>query len=59
MARPPETAMDGFGKVKPLTEGRVNKGGINATSGITVRPPAPMRPATPRADAKPPEASNK
>lgn len=51
--------MDGFGKVKPLTEGRVNKGGINPTSRITVRPPppAPMRPAVPRADAKPPESS--
>ena len=33
--------------VPPITEGRVNKGGVNATSRITVRPapPAPMRPS--------------
>jgi hypothetical protein len=33
--------MDGFGKVKPLTEGYVVKGGVNTTSRITTRPPAP------------------
>lgn len=40
-------AMDGFGKVKPLSEGYVVKGGINATTQVTTRPPPPrpMRPA--------------
>lgn len=59
MTKPNDVAMDGFNKVMPITEGRVNKGGINATSRITVRPPppAPMRPAVPRVDAKPPESS--
>ena len=55
MTKPTGVAMDGFDKVRPITEGRVNKGGINTTSRITVRPPppAPMRPAAPRVDAKP------
>lgn len=41
-------AMDGFNKVKPITEGRVVKGGVNTTSRILTRPPPPqpMRPAT-------------
>jgi hypothetical protein len=34
-------AMDGFSKLKPLNEGYVVKGGVNATSQITTRPPAP------------------
>ena len=33
--------MDGFNKMQPLTEGYLRKGGINATSQITKRPPAP------------------
>ncbi len=55
MTKPTGVAMDGFDKVRPITEGRVDKGGINTTSRIIVRPPppAPMRPATPRAEAKP------
>ncbi len=49
-------AMDGFSKVKPITEGYVVKGGVNATSRITTRPPAPapMRPSG--ASATPPKA---
>ncbi len=47
MAKHTATATDMFGKVKPLTEGYVVKGGINTTTRITTRPPppAPMRPA--------------
>jgi hypothetical protein len=54
MANGSKMAMDGFGKVKPITEGYVVKGGVNATSRITTRPPAPapMRPAA----ASPPKA---
>ncbi|WP_155856286.1 MULTISPECIES: hypothetical protein [Acidiphilium] len=33
--------MDGFGKIKPLTEGYIAKGGRNLSSTITQRPPAP------------------
>jgi hypothetical protein len=42
-----DIAMDGFNKVKPITEGHVVKGGVNSTSRITTRPPAPapMRPS--------------
>ncbi len=49
-------AMDGFSKVKPLSEGYITKGGVNSTSRITTRPPAPapMRPAA--ADAPKPAA---
>lgn len=36
------TTMDGFGKVKPITEGYVVKGGVNSVSRITTRPPAPQ-----------------
>ncbi len=48
-------AMDGSNKVKPLTEGYVVKGGVNATSGITTRPPAPqpMRSAAAAAGTQP------
>lgn len=41
-----EAGLPPFGcQVRPLTEGRVNKGGINGPPRITVRPPppAPMR----------------
>ncbi len=35
-------AMDGgFGRVKPLTEGYISKGGKNLSSKIIERPPAP------------------
>jgi len=34
-------AMDGFGKLRPVTEGYVVKGGVNKKTNITVRPPAP------------------
>ncbi len=34
-------AMDGFGKIPPLTEGYIAKGGRNLTSQIVQRPPAP------------------
>lgn len=51
-------AMDGFTKVKPITEGYEVKGGVNTTSRITTRPPPPqpMRPATATASgtAQPP-----
>lgn len=42
-----DIAMDNFNKVKPISEGYVVKGGVNTTSRITVRPPAPapMRPS--------------
>lgn len=48
MAKHPAPATDSFGKVKPLTEGYVVKGGVNTTTRITTRPPPPppMRPAT-------------
>lgn len=38
-------AMDGFSKVKPISEGYVVKGGVNAASQIKERPsaPAPIR----------------
>jgi hypothetical protein len=45
------SAMDGYSKSKPLTEGLVRKGGSNsATSQIQTRPaaPAPMKPVTPQ-----------
>ena len=47
-------AMDGFSKVKPIGEGYVVKGGVNSTSRITVRPPAPqaMKPASPASKPK-------
>lgn len=48
--------MDGFNKVKPISEGYEVKGGVNTTSRITTRPPppAPMRPAAAAGtDAKP------
>jgi len=35
------TGMDGFGRIPPLTEGPVVKGGRNLTSKIIERPPAP------------------
>jgi len=40
-------AMDGFSRVRPINEGYVVKGGVNAASQIAVRPPAPapMRPS--------------
>lgn len=58
MTNPRGMAMDGFGKVKPISEGYVVKGGVNSTSRITTRPPppAPMRPA---ASAKPPATTSK
>jgi hypothetical protein len=34
-------AMDGFNKVQPLHEGYLAKGGLNNTSQIKTRPPAP------------------
>ena len=38
----PEMAMDGgFGRIQPLTEGYIAKGGRNLSSQISVRPPAP------------------
>jgi hypothetical protein len=48
MAEKPTFAMDGFGKIRPLTEGHTNKGGLNQKSQISSRPPgpAPMRPAS-------------
>jgi hypothetical protein len=48
--------MDGFSKVRPINEGYVVKGGVNATSQISVRPaaPAPMRPAASTAPATTP-----
>jgi hypothetical protein len=51
-------AMDGFSKVRPLTEGYIVKGGVNTTSRITTRPPAPqpMRPS-PSAATSVPEPS--
>ena len=51
-----QMAMDGFNKVRALNEGYVAKGGVNATSRITTRPPAPapMRPAA--AEAPKPSA---
>lgn len=49
--------MDGFSKVKPITEGYAVKGGVNTTSRITTRPPPPS-PLRPPADiAKPPTKS--
>jgi len=54
-----KTAMDGFNKVKPITEGYVVKGGVNTTSRITTRPPppAPMKPPVSGAAEKPPTNS--
>jgi hypothetical protein len=55
-------AMDGFNKVRPLNEGYLAKGGINSTSQIKVRPPAPtvLAPkATHAATPAPTAASNK
>ena len=51
--------MDGFSKVKPISEGYVVKGGINATSRIVTRPPAPapMRPAASSVTATPAAAT--
>ena len=37
----PTVAMDGFSKAQPLKEGSLQKGGLNTTSQITERPPAP------------------
>lgn len=39
--------MDGFSKVRLISEGYINKGGVNATTRINSRPPppAPMKPA--------------
>lgn len=54
--------MDGFSKVRPLNEGYLAKGGINSTSQIKVRPPAPaiLAPkAPPTATPTPTAASNK
>ena len=47
MTKRPTVAMDGFNKVKPISEGYQVKGGVNTTSRITVRPapPAPTRPS--------------
>jgi hypothetical protein len=55
MVERPTLAMDGFSKIKPLTEGSVAKGGVNNTSQITVRPPAPavLKPAKAASSAKP------
>jgi hypothetical protein len=52
-------AMDGFGRVRPLTEGHLRKGGLNATSQIRERPPgpAPMRRAA--SGVNPPASSDK
>lgn len=57
-------AMDGFSKVRPISEGYLVKGGVNATSQITTRPdaPAPTRPAasqSPTASASPPATTSK
>jgi len=54
-------AMDGFSKVRPINEGYVVKGGVNATSQIAARPPAPapMRPAASGGSSSTPAASNK
>lgn len=48
-----KTPTSSFGKVKPLKEGLVDKGGRNPATRITTRPPppAPMRPASSRATA--------
>jgi len=54
-------AMDGFGRVKPLTEGYLSKGGQNSTSKITARPPAPapMRPASSSASSQTPSQTTR
>ena len=54
-------AMDGFSKVRPISEGYVVKGGVNATSQIVVRPPAPapMRPAVSGGNSSAPAAVGK
>jgi hypothetical protein len=39
-------AMDGFGKLRPVMEGYVVKGGVNNTTRIVARPPAPKPSAT-------------
>ncbi len=56
MTTRPVMAMDGFSKVRPINEGYVVKGGVNATSQITTRPPAPapMRPAASQSSSAPP-----
>lgn len=52
MAKDPKTRVfinDGVGRVSPLNEGRVERGGVNATNGgFDRRPPAPaaLKPAT-------------
>ena len=57
-------AVDGFSRVRPINEGNLVKGGVNVTSQITTRPPAPapMRPAasqSPAASASPPVPKSK
>ena len=56
---PYRIAADSSVRVKPLTEGYIRKGGVNTSSRITERPPAPapMRPAspTPQDHSKPSE----
>jgi hypothetical protein len=53
-------AMDGFSKVR-INEGYVEKGGVNMTSQISKRPPAPapMRPAASGGNASVTVASRK
>jgi hypothetical protein len=54
-------AMDGFNKVQPLNEGYISKGGINSTSQIKVRPPAPavLGPNVPPTTLAPTTANSK
>lgn len=56
MSKVQTKTMDGFGKVKPLTEGYEVKGGINTTSRIVTRPPppGPMRAPAGSVATKPP-----
>lgn len=58
MAKTPSLALEGFTRVKPLTEGHIVKGGVNTTSKITTRPPAPAK-FEPRARASDPSTTAK
>ena len=54
-----ETFLHGFGRVPPITEGYVRKGGLVTISEITGRPPgpAPIRPAPAALPAAPAAAA--
>lgn len=49
-------ATDGFSKIKRLSEGYVTKGGVNSSSRITTRPPAPAPMRAAATEARKPAA---